>query len=207
MSKKLFLLRANAEGENRIEDYKAGGFIGIGWGNLGTLKGNTRDEIGNKLRNSQYKVSNTVVGQISHVVNSMDIGDWCLIPDPDSSKVYLAEIKSDYYFDANEKNFPHKRDVEFLNIKEPFDRLEFSSELSKALKPMMTCADVTARLDALVSFMNNEEVEQDNSESLEEKLNKLLPLALDNLKDMLSSDNEVVKWEATKYVLESYKSS
>lgn len=143
---------------------------------------------------------------MNHFVNNIKIGDLCLVPNPDNNDVYLCEVKSNYYFKPENRSFLHTHDVEFLNKENPFDRSDFSEELNKALKPLMTVADVTHRLFELERYMATGEggnVETFNE--LERELMELLPTAIENIKQGLNSDDYDKKIYASFEVIKRFK--
>lgn len=206
MNKKLFLVRAKVENENRIQDFLSKNIIAIGWPGLSDLTGLNKDEIAEKLEEAGYSTSNTTVGLMNHFVNNIKIGDLCLVPNPDNNDVYLCEVKSNYYFNSENKSFPHTHNVEFLNKENPFNRNDFSEELNKALKPLMTVADVTHRLFELERYMATEEEESvETFNELERELMELLPIAIENIKQGLNSDDYDKKIYASFEVIKLLK--
>lgn len=203
---KLFLVRAKAENENRIKDFLNEDIIAIGWPGLPDLTGLNKDEITKELEKVGYSTSNATVGLVNHFVNNIRVGDLCLVPNPDNNDVYLCRIKSDYYYNSKNNSFPHTHDVEFLNKDNPFNRNDFSEDLNKALKPLMTVADVTHRLFELEKYMDSEEGK--NKEifiDLEKQLIELLPIAIENIKQGLNSDNYEKKIYASFEVIKLLK--
>jgi predicted Mrr-cat superfamily restriction endonuclease len=177
---------------------------------LGDLKSKNKDQIRTRLEDNGdngYSSSNSTVGIINHFVNNMDIGSLCLIPDPESNDVYLAKVTSDYYFKLEDKGYPHQRKVEFLNKENPFDRIDFSEDLKKAVSPKLTVADVTHRLATLNTFLgieNNDD--QDKLIDIEEELRSLFPLAIENIKYFLESSDEEKRLKASINVIKSLQS-
>lgn len=199
--KKLFLFRAKPDGVDQMDTFLQTNSISIGWTTVPSMEGKEKDEIKLCLEKVYAEVSNSSVGQVNHFVNNMKIGDLCLIPRPNSNEVYLAKITKEYYYDDTDKNLCHKIDVEFLNKDNPYKRSEFSLELSKALRPPMTIADVSDKLDALNAFMNNEDVKNEVVVNVEEELKKLLPKAIENIKANLESDNPEKRMDASLEVI------
>lgn len=206
MSKRLFLVRANAEGDNRIKDFLKENIIAIGWMRLKKLDGLNKEEIVEELKKADYSTSNVTVGLINHFVNNMKVGDLCLIPEPDSNNVYLCEIKEDYYFNSHYPSFPHTRKVEFINKENPFNRQDFSEELNKALKPLMTVADVTHRLPELEKYIGDSSEELDDSTcTLKKELMDLLPIAIENIKEELNSEDKNRRVDASFEIIKLLK--
>jgi predicted Mrr-cat superfamily restriction endonuclease len=199
--KKLFLFRANPDGVNQMDAFLQTNSISIGWTTVPSMEGKGKDEVKICLEKVYAEVSNSSVGQVNHFVNNMKIGDLCLIPRRGSNDVYLAEITKEYYYDGTDKKLCHKVGVEFLNKDNPYNRREFSLELRKALRPPMTIADVSDKLDGLNAFMNNENVKNDVVADVEEELKKLLPKAIENIKVNLESDDPEKRMDASLEVI------
>ena len=105
-------------------------YIAIGWKEMGNMQSveNTREAYyerynliypGNK-KNSVYNSA----GQIFRFVNEAKIGDYVVFPSKFDRKVNIGIIESDYYFDESEREYPHKRKVNWI-LKE-IDRNKYS---------------------------------------------------------------------------------
>lgn len=218
-NQKLYLIRAKIGGESKLPIFLEKNIVAIGWEKLGSLEGKSKEEITKLLKDHEYKAANIVIGQINHFINDMHIGDFCLIPDPNSYKVYLAKIVGNYYFDQTSKEYPHQYQVNFFSKKVPLDRRTFSCELSRALKPLMTVADITHRLEALNNYLEGKESlgdiqDEDNKkfsncrtdkiknlQVVKKELFKLLPTVIRVLKDQLESDDKKQRIEATEQII------
>lgn len=198
---KLFLFRARPDGVDQMDTFLQTNSISIGWNTLSSLEGKCRNDLKICLESICPEISNSSIGQVNHFVNNMKIGDLCLIPRPHSDEVYLAKITKEYYYDDTDKNLCHKIGVEFLNKDNPYSRSDFSLELRKALRPPMTIADVSDKLDDLKSFMNNDNIKKDEISNVEEELKKLLPKAIENIKVNLESDDAEKRMDASLEVI------
>lgn len=198
---KLFLFRARPDGVDQMDTFLQTNSISIGWNTLSSLEGKDKNDLKICLESVCPGISNSSIGQVNHFVNNMKIGDLCLIPKPNSDDVYLARITKEYYYDDTDKILCHKIGVEFLNKKNPYKRSDFSLELRKALRPPMTIADVSDKLDDLKSFMNDDNIENDETSNVEEELKKLLPKAIENIKVNLESDDADKRMDASLEVI------
>lgn len=196
MEKKLFLFRANPDGINRKKEFLKDNFIAIGWNKLGELTNKNKNDIRKSLEEIGYPSSNTSVGQINHFVNTMEIGSLCLIPD--EGQVFLAEITSDYTYNAESEIFKHTRSVKFLNADKPFNRTDFPEDLNKAIKPQMTIANMTHRLKYLEDFLNVNKVEENQLEAFSNEIDELLPKALENIREALEDGDLEVSMQLVK---------
>lgn len=118
------------------------GFVALGWKKMGDLSliSNSREAYYKQytdvyFENSQSKVSASA-GQLFRFVNEAKIGDYIVLPTKFDLKVNIGVIESDYYYDATERDFPHKRKVKWLKTSIDRDlysqaaKYEFGSFLS-----------------------------------------------------------------------------
>lgn len=105
-------------------------YIALGWKDMGdmSLIEKTREAYYERYNqvfpgNKKMSVSNSA-GQIYRFVNEAQIGDYVVFPTKFDRKVNIGIIESDYYFDNNEREYPHKRKVKWI-IKE-VDRNKYS---------------------------------------------------------------------------------
>ncbi len=201
MEQKLFLFRAKPEGINREAEFLENNIIAIGWKELPSLKGKSKDDIKKSLEDKEYTSSNVTVGQINHFVNNMDVGSLCLIPSPSSNDVHLVKITSNYFYNTKDETFPHQRKIQIINT---FNRYDFPSELNKALKPAMTIADISHRLDDLNAFINGD-TSKEIHVCIEDELKKLLPIAIENIKECLESEDLYKRTDASLQLIRLLK--
>ena len=105
-------------------------YIALGWKDMGDLSLITKDrESYYKQYEEVYKEHNksriaNSAGQLFRFVNEAKTGDYIIFPSKFDRKVNIGKIESDYYYDSNEKEYPHKRKVMWL--KKGIDRDYYS---------------------------------------------------------------------------------
>lgn len=196
----LWLVRANPENINRLREFIKNDVIAIGWMKLGNLSGKNKNEIVAYLSQNGYSTSNVTVGVINHFVNNLKVGDLCLIPDDE--KIYVAEVKSDYFYNSNKEAemYPHQRKVKILNENKPIDRYELPEDIQKSLGARNTVANLSHRLDLFKKFINKENI-NNQVDDLEARLRQLLPKALENLQKDIDSDDPTRRFNASIEVI------
>lgn len=203
--KHLWLVRANPEGKNRLQEFLKHSILAIGWPNIADMTSQTKGDIRISLiQGTAYtgKDVNLKVGLINHFVNNMEQGDWCLVPDSENiEKIYLAEITGDYYFEkANKKDgYPHQRKIEWLNNGEPFNRYELPEDIQTSLRTQLTVADLSAHLKLLAKYIESNHLIY--GYDLEAELRSLVPKSLQNLKKEIESDDPNRRLQASIAVI------
>lgn len=105
-------------------------YIALGWKEMGDLNNITQNRESYYKHYSQiYPGSSSArtknsAGQLFRFINDAKIGDCIVFPTKFDRKVNIGVIKSDYFFDVNEDEYPHKRKVEW--IKTGIDRNYYS---------------------------------------------------------------------------------
>lgn len=154
MSKQAWLVRPYPDGETkRLDEFKSKNFVAIGWPNIGSLEGKSREDIKELLSGEPYNYSGLVLGNayatIDILVNRMKKGDYLLIPDGDD--IYFAVVDSGYVFDQATDNdtdgYPHQRRVKNFSVSHL--RSELSKPLRSSLKVHRTTADLSKHYDEI----------------------------------------------------------
>lgn len=154
MSKQAWLVRPYPDGETkRLDEFKSKNFVAIGWPNIGSLEGKSREDIKELLSGEPYNYSGLVLGNayatIDILVNRMKKGDYLLIPDGDD--IYFAVVDSGYVFDQATDNdtdgYPHQRRVKSFSVSHL--RSELSKPLRSSLKVHRTTADLSKHYDEI----------------------------------------------------------
>lgn len=106
------------------------GYIAIGWKDMGDMSSveKTREAYYDRYNqvfpgNKKMSVSNSA-GQIFRFVNEAQVGDYVVFPSKFDRKVNIGIIESEYYYDKSEREYPHKRKVNWI-LKE-VDRSKYS---------------------------------------------------------------------------------
>lgn len=203
--KNLWLVRANPEGTNRLQEFLQHSILAIGWPKIPDMTNQTKGDIRISLiQGTAYtgKDANLKVGLINHFVNNMEQGDWCLVPDSENiENIYLAEIAGDYYFKQENKKdgYPHQRKIKWLNNRKPLNRYELPEDIQTSLRTQLTVADLSSHLKLLTEYIEGNHLIY--GYDLEEELRSLVPKSLQNLKKEIESDDPSRRLQASIAVL------
>ena len=194
----LWLVRTNPENINRIKEFLENDIIAIGWRNLIDLTNVPKSSITAELSKNNYSCSNVKLGVINHFVNNIQVGDLCIIPYGD--KIYLAKVTSPYFYDVTKvkDGYPHQRKVEFINKDNPISRASLPEVVRKSLGAQNYVAHLKHRIEEFKDFLS--ESTNDNI-NIQEKLIKLLPKAIENIKNAICSDDVQRRFNASVEVL------
>jgi predicted Mrr-cat superfamily restriction endonuclease len=196
----LWLVRANPGKTDRLKEFLENDIIAIGWGNLLDLHDMPKSTILTELSKNNYSCSNVKLGVINHFVNNIKVDDLCIIPYGD--KVYIAKVTSAYYYDATkvEDGYPHQRKVEFINKDNPISRASLPESVRKSLGAQNYVAHLKHRIDEFKAFLSKTEFNNHNTD-LQKILIKLLPKAIDNIKNAMDSDDDQRRFIASMEVI------
>ena len=196
----LWLVRTNPGKINRLKEFLENDIIAIGWSNLLDLHDMPKSTILTELYKNNYSCSNVKLGVINHFVNNMHVDDLCIIPYGD--KVYIAKVTSEYYYDATkvDDGYPHQRKAEFINKDNPISRSSLPETIRKSLGAQNYVAHLKHRIDEFKAFLSETEPNNDNTD-LQKILMKLLPKAIDNIKNAMDSDDDQRRFTASVEVL------
>ena len=196
----LWLVRTNPDNTNRMKEFLENNIIAIGWSNLLDLTNMSKSEILTELSKNNYSCSNVKLGVINHFVNNMKVDDLCIIPNGD--KIYIAKVKSPYYYNASNINdgYPHQRKVEFINKDNPISRASLPDAIRKSLGAQNYVAHLRHRIGEFKTFLSETNSRSGNI-TLKQSLEELLPKAIDNIKNAMDSDDAQIRFNASVEVL------
>jgi predicted Mrr-cat superfamily restriction endonuclease len=196
----LWLVRTNPENTDRLEEYLQNNIIAIGWRNMLDLTNKSKSSILEELSLNNYSCSNVKLGVINHFVNNIKVGDLCIIPYGD--KIYIAKVTSPYYYNATkvDAGYPHQRKVEFINKDNPISRATLPEVIRKSLGAQNYVAHLKHRINEFKAFLSQTELTKDNI-NVQEELIKLLPKAINNIKNAIDSDDVQIRFNASVEVL------
>ncbi len=152
MNKKAWTIRPNPDGKDRKQDFLDGNMIAIGWSGYKCLSDYKDLQSIKTLLSKDY--SNTrsrgqAAGNMNRFLHIASKGDYVVMAD--GPLVYIGKILSDYVCKRNpdkddkvdENNYPHQREVQWLEDKKPVLRESLTDELRKKLKSQLTiCSTV-----------------------------------------------------------------
>ncbi|MBU3217938.1 hypothetical protein LL033_16130 [Clostridium estertheticum] len=196
----LWLVRTNPENINRLKEFLENDIIAIGWSNLIDLTDMPKNTLLKELARNNYSCSNVKLGVINQFVNNIQVGDLCIIPY--GNKIYLAKVTSPYYYDSTKvaEGYPHQRKVEFINKDNPISRSSLPEAVRKSLGAQNYVAHLKHRIDEFKAFLSEMETATDKID-LHESLIKLLPLALETIRNAMESDDVQRRFDASIEVL------
>ena len=194
----LWLVRTNPENTDRLKEFLENDIIAIGWSNLLDLTNMSKSSITAELSKNNYSCSNVKLGVINHFVNNIQVGDLCIIPY--GNKIYLAKVTSPYYYDETKvkDGYPHQRKVVFINKNKPIMRDSLPEVVRKSLGAQNYVAHLKHRIEEFKDFLY--ESTNDNI-NIQEMLIKLLPKAIENIKNAIGSDDVQIRFDASVEIL------
>ena len=159
-------------------DLVGGGYISIGWAELGDLSKRPRNREALKLRLaelfSEAKAGAIPVwaGIISRFVDEMTIGDLVVSPNKARRTVNIGRIASDYYFEDSAETHPNRRKVDWLKTDIP--RSDFSPSALNELGSALTLFEVKRHRDVIQKILLGDAVEaegrgESDTESVEDE--------------------------------------
>lgn len=151
--KHTWLLRPCPGNINRIEEFRQGNFVAIGWAALGNLQNCSREKIKQLLAAPPYSLSGhslgTSYGTVDIFVNRMQAGDLLLIPD--GADIYFAEVTGEYQWHSAlaALDYAHQRTVKWLHCT---NRSALSKVLRDSLKAQNTAADFSKHSEEIAAL-------------------------------------------------------
>lgn len=160
MTKKAWLLRPLPHNINRMREFRDNDIIAIGWPEIPSLIGMSKNDIKKELKEHPLNYSPNELGiatsTVNNFVNGMRAGD--IVVMPNGSDIFFGEITSDYFYDINKSSqkegYPHQRKVRWM--KGPVRRDDLYDELRQSLRAPRTLADLSHHLDSILNFVADE---------------------------------------------------
>lgn len=161
LPKKAWLVRApKIEDKKLIEEFLAGGFISIGWDELGDIQQGTDalaifDEIKKTYPDQALGWWRTSTGNVNSFINRIDIGH--LVVSVDQDKIYVGRVTQPYSFDPSRAPGTGRQwGVEWLNADAPASRKVIKVEhpgLYARLRTLLTVTELTEGITAVASLV------------------------------------------------------
>lgn len=157
---KAWLIRPYPHDISRINEFRQGGFVAIGWPGIGDLTGKSCEDIKRILAGKPYSLSGNALGcanaTVDIFVNRIAPGDLILVPD--GTDIFFAEICSDYYldaaFDSAQTGYSHQRKVKWLRT---MTRDDLSKALRSSLKVWRTAASLSKHYEEIYALAYGKE--------------------------------------------------
>lgn len=170
---KVWMLRPSPHNINRIREFHNQNIIAIGWPELNSLVGKTKEQIKVALvphplnyTTSQLAIATSTVNSF---VNEFRVDDIVVLPDEDD--VYFCKIKSDYYYDPSKagqsEGYPHQRKIEW--IMGPTRRDDIPIPLRKSLRAPRALADLSHHSTLVLDFLNEPNTLKTQQDVISEK--------------------------------------
>lgn len=137
-------------------DLVGGGFVSIGWEELGDLDGNTLDREVLKQRLAEaYPTSKpgaipVWAGLIWRFIKEMKVGDYVLSPRKADRTLSFGVIDSDFYVEPNVDLHPNRRRVKWLQT--GVSRDEFSKSALNEIGSALTLFQVKSNVDEFLHY-------------------------------------------------------
>lgn len=152
--KQLIMVRPYPDKKLRINEFLNGGFIAVSDSATGDLSGFTKANIKMALESKCGYTGHKIISPLAALelfVNTMQRGDLTLVPNGDD--VYVAEIKSDYYFNDEcvADNYAHQRKVRWIK---KFSRSDLPKGVIASLQYLGTAADFTKHIASIEELLN-----------------------------------------------------
>lgn len=147
---RLWLVRPNVRGENRIGAWLERGYCAIGWREVGPVEpGTPRPQLRRRLRHVYPAESagtrGAWMGNLDRFVSAMAVAD--AIVTPDGRRLHVGRVASGpRYVPGHDE--AHRRDVQWEPA--PVDRHELSTGARATMTTMLTVADLTHVADELL---------------------------------------------------------
>jgi predicted Mrr-cat superfamily restriction endonuclease len=169
MTRKLWVIRPEANFNNRIDEFLARGMVAIGWPGVGSLaESKTRDDIKAVLCRTYEHYSKddnnelaVAAGILDRFVNQVSPRDVILVPD--GNEVYVCEVKGDYAFhqelagETPDQGFPHWREVTYMKDGKPFCLIkDLPLGVRRAIDCKLTVFAITSAAGAMWTYLGME---------------------------------------------------
>lgn len=155
-----WLTRANPAEESYVQFFLEKGIIAIGWGDVGDLSDSGYEEIKNRIMQScDYLQSpgqlRIPLSALHHFKNSIQVGDYVLMPGIDSSKIHIGQIVGEYHFNGDDTLIAHRRNV--LWSPSTVSRNRLTEELRGSLQTQRTIANFSKYFHEIAELYDREE--------------------------------------------------
>jgi len=170
---KAWLVRPNPHNIYRMREFMDNNIIALGYPELNSLVGKSKDTIKDELNNCPLNYSPDQLGAatstVTKFVNEMRIDDIVVVPD--GNNINFCRITSDYYYEPTKSSqtegYPHQRKIEW--VKGPVRRDDIPEALRQSLRAPRALADLSHHINDIQNYINaSAPVVQNTVESIEE---------------------------------------
>ncbi|WNB93433.1 hypothetical protein [Bacillus sp. NEB1478] len=210
----IFQVKSKPGNEERIAEFIKDNFVAIGWTETGSLKGADKETIRQKLVNLNYEGQSlrTNLGTINSFVNTMHKGDIVLVTEGDFVHIGILE---EYNWEKKyiDIRCAHMRSVEWVAKAK---KSELNGEVQALLRNGTSVTKFkhpfnVAELGRYLNFKNdgfqtqNSQLSEEGVPIVAEQYSEIADKTLKTLEGLLSSENEQIKLEAAKELLNFLK--
>lgn len=177
-------------------------YYAVGWGKLGDVSNLNKEEI-LKLFTDYYNdidITKNKLGMnasvLSYLANGIKKNDLLLMPDDEI--IYIGIVSKEYYFNINNKDYPHSIDV---NWKKSIKRNDLPLNLRNSLRAWQTIANLYHHLDTIKLLFEEDFKSQFEKLASSDEENMIIgnyPIR-DNLNITYKIPNDMTKEEAERY--------
>ncbi len=154
---KAWLVRPNPHNIYRMREFMDDCIIAIGWPELNSLQGKTKNDIREELKTHPLNYSPDQLGAatstVNKFVNEMREGDIVVVPD--GNNIHFCKITSDYYYEPTKSSqtegYPHQRNVEW--VKGPVRRDDIPEALRQSLRAPRALADLSHHINDILDYI------------------------------------------------------
>jgi 5-methylcytosine-specific restriction protein B len=135
-----------------------GGYVSIGWNDLGDLKPGTPwnsvlEQVRNAYPDEAAGSQRATAGNFHRFVNLMQEGD--LVVTPDDDDLYIGRTTSGPSFEPSASHSAHQRKIEWLNLRSPASRSavkDANPGLYSRLRALLTVTELTPDIQAVAAL-------------------------------------------------------
>lgn len=159
-----FVLRMAPSEIDRVEEGLDGNFITIGWSNAGSILRESdwwkfRETVHQSYYHDQtnYRRAGQAGGYLWQFLQEMKEGDWVVVPH--GNEFYVCEVASGASHDPSKakEDTAFRRQVRWLNRKQPIKRSHASAALQSRMKIQGTCAYAQDLTDDILSVLQEDD--------------------------------------------------
>lgn len=140
-----------------------GGFISVGWEELGDLRevGSDRTRL-KELLSAQYPAAKpgaipVWAGVLARFIGEMQVGDYVISPNKVDRTLHFGRVEGDFFVEPNAEVHPNRRPVKWLKLDIP--RGTFSKSALHEIGSAITLFRVKTHADEFLGFLENGEVQ------------------------------------------------
>ncbi len=196
IDRNVWIVRPLPHGVNRMNEFLHEDIIAIGFPTGKSFENFSSDDFKKILASHGWDEGFKTVNLFVKYLNTNDI---VVVPDNNKRDIYFGIIDSKYFHEPDKdvpyaNLYPHQRKVKWLFDKKPFLRSDLPDEIRGSLRYPGTIANITKHREFIENIINLENTNTTTEPSLK-------GLAVTQLKDLLTSQNEEIRIRAIELVM------